>query len=156
MLVPPRPHYRTVSTKTFKGFKSLCGEHINTFPSAYEFSNPQHERDLRIYSMCVLNLDQAVMDINAAFPEHCRSDQLKLQLREAECDAATCATDLCMLIPWDTQPENMAFAAIHSFLPLHFGSSYYQRKGQIQEFLWCQKVTNSLRTKYGVEIRYSK
>lgn len=106
--------------------------------------------------MCVLNLDQAIMDINEAFPEHCKSEQLKLQLREAELSAETCAADLCMLIPWSAQPQNMSFAAIHSFLPLHFASTYYERQGKFQQLAWCRTVTKSLSTKYGIEIRYPK
>ena len=102
----------------------------------------------------MIKLDQAIIDINAAFPEHCKSDSLKVQLRGAQFDAETSAADLCMLIPWCTQLQNMAFAAIHSFMPLHFASAYYAKQGKIQQLAWCRKVTASLVEKYGVEICY--
>lgn len=102
----------------------------------------------------MIKLDDAIMSINAAFPEACDNDQLRIQLRQAEFDAETSAADLCMLIPWCTQPQNMAFSAVHSFMPLHFASSYYAKQGKVRQLAWCRKVSKSLVEKYGIDIRY--
>ena len=155
-VAPVRPPYRTIGTKQFKAFRTLCGEQFSTFPLAYDFARPEHELDMRSYLMCVLSLDRAIMAINEAFPEHCNSAQLKVQLREAERDAETCAGELCMLIPWITQPQNKAFGSIHSLLPLRLASSYYARHGKHQELRWCRKIQISLRAKYGIEVNYPK
>lgn len=155
-VAPIRPPHRTIGTKQFGAFRTLCGEQFGTFPLAFDFSRPEHELDLRVYLMCVLSLDRAIMAINAAFPEHCNSPQLKVQLREAECDAESSARDLCMLIPWITQPQNMSFAAIHALLPLGLASSYYAKHGKQQELTWCRKVQTSLSAKYGLEVNYPK
>lgn len=153
---PPRPHLRTTGTHNFKSFAALSGQYFGVFPMAYDFSSAQHERDFRILCICLLNLDQAIMDLNRAFPKHCKDPQLQLQLREAEYDAATCATDLCMIIPWSTQEKNMAFACIHSFLPLHYAAMYFERECKWSQFAWCRQVSQALSAKYGIEIRYSE
>lgn len=153
---PPRPHYRTVSTRTFKSFPSLCGDYFGLFPTAYDFSHPHHERDFRILSICLLNLDQATMNIFQAFPDFCSGDELDVQLRSAEYDAATSAADLCMLIPWATQPQNMAFASVHAQQPLFYASRYYQSQGQSLQLAWCRKVSRTLSFKYGIGIRFSE
>ena len=153
---PPRPHYRTVSTRTFTSFRSLCGKFYGVFPTAYDFSHPYHERDFRILCICLLNLDQATMNIFQAFPDFCTGPQLDIQLRAAEYDAATCAADLCMLIPWTTQPQNMAFASIHAQQPLFYASRYYQSQEKHLQLAWCRKVSQSLSSKYGIQIHYSE
>ena len=150
------PHFRTVGTHNYASFSSLCGEHFGTFPMAYNFSGGQHERDFRVLCICLLNVDIAIMDINRAFPQYCKSAQLQLQRREAEYDAATCASDLCMVIPWSTQPEFMAFACIHSYLPLHYASLYYHRQRQYRQLAWCLQVSSALSAKYGIQIKFSE
>ena len=152
---PPKPHYKTVSTRNFKAFRTLCGDLADVFPIAYDFSHPLHEGDLRVLCMCLLNLDQAIMNIHQAFPDFCTGEQLELQLRAAEYDAATCAADLCMLIPWITQPQNMSFASIHAQMPLYYASRYYRSQGKRRQLAWCRKVLQNLSAKYGIEIRYS-
>ena len=151
---PPKPHIRTVGTHNFQAFTSLCGKHYGVFPMAYEFSNTLHERDFRIFCLCLLNLDLAIIDVHHAFPQHCEGAELQLQLREAEYDAATCATDLCMLIPWSTQPQNMAFGYIHTALPLHYAAIHYERQGELERLAWCRQVSQNLSEKFGMEIRY--
>ena len=100
---PPRPHYRTVSTRNFQAFRTLCGQLFGVFPTAYDFSHPVHERDFRILSICLLNLDQVTLNIHSAFPDFCNGKQLELQLRSAEYDAATCAADLWLVL--SSQPN---------------------------------------------------
>ena len=151
-----RPHYRTVATSTFKTFRTLCGNFYDVFPMAYDFSCPEYETDFRILCLCLLDLDQAIMDINKAFPQHCQGLQLELQLRTAENDAATCAADLCMLIPYSSQPHNMTFASIHSFRPLHYALRYYESQGKQLQLAWCLHVSRSLTLKYGTEIRFAE
>ena len=151
---PPRPHYKTVSTKTFKHFGSLSGDLLTVFPTSYDFSHPHHERDFRMLVICLLRLDQAVMSIHQAFPDFCTGNEFTLQFRSAEYDAETCAADLCKLIPWVTQPQNMAFASIHAQRPLHYAMRYFTSQAKEPQLSWCQKVAQSLREKYGIEIKF--
>ena len=59
-----------------------------------------------------------------------------------------------MLIPWETQEQNMSFAAIHAALPLQCASAYYEMEGKESELAWCRKVKASLSDKYGLEVKY--
>ena len=151
---PPRPHYKSVSTKTFEHFGTLAGDLLTVFPTSYDFSHPHHERDFRMLCICLLRLDQAVINIHQAFPDFCTGSEFTLQLRSAEYDAETCAADLCMLIPWSTLPQNMAFAAIHAQRPLDYAMRYYQSQGKEPQLSWCRRVLQSLRDRYGIEIKF--
>lgn len=150
----PRPYFRLVTTTTFTHFRSLCGPHFGVFPMAYEFTQAQHENDFRVMSVCLLNLNQAIMDVHQAFPEYCDSTQLQLQLRSAEYDGETCAADLCMLIPGCTQPEHKTAAGIRGVQRLHYASRFYQRKGRCVQWAWCRHVSASLSERYGIKIDF--
>jgi hypothetical protein len=150
----PRPHYRTVATRTFPHFGSLAGDLLTVFPTAYDFSHPHHERDFRMLCICLLHLDQAIINIHRAFPNFCTGNEFNLQLRSAEYDAETCATNLCMLLPWTTQPQNNSFASIHAQRPLDYAMRYYRSLGREPQLSWCQRVLESLREKYGIEIKF--
>ncbi|KAK3701501.1 hypothetical protein LTR37_015475 [Vermiconidia calcicola] len=67
----PRASYHVVSTGTFQDFMLLSGEYFGVFPIAYDFCSAQHERDFRILCICLLNLDQAIINIHQAFPDYC-------------------------------------------------------------------------------------
>ena len=151
---PAQPHYRTVSTRTFKHFASLAGELLTVFPTAYDFSHHHHERDFRMLCICLLHLDQVVINIHQAFPDFCVGNEFRLQLRSAEYDAETCAADLCMLIPWTTQEQNASFASIHAQRPLDYSMRYYQSQAKEPQLSWCRKVSQSLKEKYGIEIKF--
>ena len=149
----PRQRHRIVSTKHFSNFRSVSKDYFGVFPTASEFSHPAHERDFRILNICLLNLDEAIMDIHAAFPDHCAGSEILLQLRTAEYDAATCAAELCMVVPWSSQPSNGAFACIHAMQPLQYASRYYQKHGRTLQLEWCQRVTETLTGKYGIRVK---
>lgn len=150
----PKPHYRTISVKAFRHFSALSGDQLAVFPMAYDFSHPQHEGDFRMLCICLLHLDLAIMNIDHAFPEFCIGNEFQLQLRSADYDAETCTADLCMLISWTTQPENMAFASIHAQRPLFYALKYYQSQGKEPQLTWSQTVLQSLKEKYGIEIKF--
>lgn len=151
---PPRPHYRTVSTRSFRHFINLAGDYLTVFPTAYDFSHPHYERDFRMLCICLLHLDQVIINIHHAFPDFCTGSEFNLQLRSAEYDADTCAADLCMLIPWTTQPQNNSFAAIHAQRPLDYAMRYFQSQNRDPQLSWCRRVSESLKDKYGLEIKF--
>lgn len=150
---PARPRQRIVSARYFSAFRGISKHHFGVFPTASDFSHAAHERDYRILNICLLNLDEAVMDNHAAFPGYCSSSEMQLQLRAAEYDAATCAAELCMVVPWSSQPGNMAFAAIHAMQPLQYAARHYAKQGKLLQLEWCQQVTETLSEKYGVRVK---
>lgn len=150
---PSRSRQRIVSTRYFNAFRTVSKEHFGVFPTASDFSRTADERDFRILNICLLNLDEAIIDLHAAFPEYCSSPEMQLQLRAAEYDAATCAAELCMVVPWSSQPSNMAFACIHAMQPLQYASKHYRKHGKILQLEWCQRVTETLCGKYGIRVQ---
>lgn len=150
---PPRPRQKIVSARFFSSFRSLSHEFFGVFPTASDFSNTAHERDYRILNICLLNLDEAIIDIHARFPECCGSAEMQLQLRAAEYDAATCAAELCMVVPWSSQPTNMAFAGIHAMQPLQYAARHFRKHDRRLQLEWCQHVTETLSEKYGIRVK---
>lgn len=150
---PPRPRQKIVSARYFGNFRGISKEFFGVFPTASDFSHTAHERDYRILHICLLNLDEAIIDIHAAFPDYCTSAEMRLQLRTAEYDAATCAAELCMVVPWSSQPSNGAFACIHAMQPLQYASRYYRKHGKRLQLEWCQRVTETLSEKYGIRVK---
>ena len=148
--MPPR--FRTVSTKTFNDFKRLCGTLIDTFPSAYTFTQPQFESNFRVSFLCLIELEQAIMNIHEAYPEICTEAMFKLQLDVAKCEAGVAADGLCMLVPWAAQEKNGSFACVYSLVPLHYASEYYRRQDRKEELAWCTQVSRSLSIQYGISI----
>ena len=148
-----QPRQKMVSARYFDAFRAISKEHFGVFPTAFDFSNTAQERDFRILNICLLNLDEAIMDIHAAIPEYCSSSEMQLQLMAAEYDAATCAAELCMVVPWSSQPSNMAFACIHAMQPLQYASKYYRKHGKMLQLEWCQRVTETLSEKYGIRVQ---
>ena len=151
---PPRPHYRTVATRSFQHFGSLAGDLLSVFPTAYDFTHPIYERDFRMLCICLLHLDQVIINIHYAFPDFCTGNEFHLQLRSAEYDAETCAADLCMLLPWSTQPQNNSFAAIHAQRPLDYAIRFYRSQGKEPQLSWCLRVSQALKEKYGLAIKF--
>lgn len=149
----PRPRQKIVSARHFQHFRAISRQHFGVFPTASDFSSTAHERDYRILNICLLNLDEAVIDIHAMFPEYCSSSEMQLQLRAAEYDAATCAAELCMVVPWSSQPHNMVFACIHAMQPLQYASWHYAKHGKRLQLDWCRQVTETLSEKYGIRVR---
>lgn len=149
----PRPRQKIVSARYFSNFRTISREQFGVFPTASDFSHTSHERDFRILNICLLNLDEAIMDIHATFPEYCNSSEMQLQFRAAEYDAATCAAELCMVVPWSSQPSNMAFAAIHAMQPLQYAARHYHKRGKQLQLAWCRQVTETLSEKYGIRVK---
>jgi len=149
---PPRPRHKIVSARHFSSFRGVSKEFHGVFPTASDFSHAAHERDYRILNICLLNLNQAIMDVQAAFPDT-SGPEMQAQLRSAEYDAATCASELCSVVPWSAQPGNSTFACVHAMQPLQYAARYFYQHGKLLQLEWCQRVTESLTGKYGIDVK---
>ena len=141
--------YRVVGIQNYEHFKDFCGpENIRTFPIAYNFKEAMQTPDFRTFCLCLLNTDQAILDLHKAFPEYCAD--LQLQLNVTESDAANCANDLCLSVPWNSQPHMNAYACHKNLQPLYYASRYYLRAGRVAQLDWCRHVSHALTEKYGL------
>ena len=136
--------------------RSLAGEHLRTFPTAYSFERATHERDYRGCLMSLLNLQVATLGIHDCVKKlwpFNEMAELKLQSNAARFDATDCADALCMLVPWSTQPQNKTLGCIYAFKALQLATKYYVKHGMQARLAWCEEVTKSLGAKYGISIQ---
>ena len=146
--LPPR--FRMIGIKTFKDFVALKIGSIDVFPFAYNFRSVSCEREFRLSYVCLLELDQAIINIHEAHAAICTSAELQFQLTVTKDDAREAADTLCMLVPWIVQEQKSAFTCVQALMPLYYAAEYYHRHGCQERLDWCKQVLQALGTKYGI------
>ena len=147
--LPLRFHLANI--KTFRDF--LHPPRSTIFTSALRFRRLACEAEYRASVLCLLEVSQAILDINLMRSESCTGVEFALQLDLAREDARSAADTLCMLIPRCLEPESGAASVISSLTLLHFASKYYRRYELAEQFAWCEHVRLAVKNKFGISIK---
>ena len=147
--------YRVVSTKAFATFRELCKDHIEVFPRAYDFTTGVLERDMRLSTICLLYILQAMIDIHASYPNACAENFMECQETMAKVEAKAAADALCMHVPWSSRVQNATYACTYSIAPLYHASEFYRRYAYVEEQGWCAEVSQALSERYGILVDFS-
>lgn len=122
-----------VSIKNFPHLQKNIGT-SKVFSEVYAFATlPTATSHVYVF-VCFFSLWQCLLDVSEAFP------QLNIDSAAVATEAEECANDLCRTLPYISMPEHGFAGTIASTAPLHFASTWFERKKLLPRLEWCNRV----------------
>ena len=140
-----------VNLDFFSGFQSMLGDLAQVEPVCYQFPGFFSAVTHTTHWLCLLILDQAILDVLEAHPtivthlglEHDTISTFKDELSHS-------AKSLCKSIPFLSKPELRGFGTVEVVRHLHFLEKHFTRHLDKRHVAWCRKIRNNVNIGYRV------